>query len=204
MDNIYQRGQQEQDDLSKKEQMLLDVFSDNEESPMNDGSYLAQKWEEDDDRRDSDYVDPNWNGNEPAEVDELLRRIEEGEIPLDDAQQKGNYGEMKTDQYFRNQGYQRISRNTVTSLDDSTHQGIDGVYYNPNETPPFVVAEAKYGSGKLRMTESGKQMSKEWISERLCDAVGEEWKKQILEQGYQRYLFRVQQKGVCKCKELQD
>lgn len=122
MDNIYSRRQQKQDGLLEQEQIFSDGFSGNEEESMNDGSSLSQNWgqgrgfedsdfretDEDDDRRDSDYVDPYCNGDEPAEVVELLRRIEEGEIPLNDAQQKGNYGEMKMDEYFDKQGYQDI------------------------------------------------------------------------------------------------
>src|SRR5690625_7037636 len=32
--------------------------------------------------------------------------------------QKGNYGKMKMDDYFESQGYERISKTLVTSLDD--------------------------------------------------------------------------------------
>lgn len=88
--------------------------------------------------------------------------------------QKGNYGEMKMDSYYKQQGYERVSLDKVTGLDDVTHHGIDGVYYKPDGHPPYVISEAKYGSSKLGMTNDGKQMSSNWIDNRLDNAVGKE------------------------------
>ena len=53
---------------------------------------------------------------------------------------------MKMDSYYKQQGYERISLDQVTGLDDATHHGIDGVYYNPNGNPPYIIGEAKYGN----------------------------------------------------------
>ena len=86
--------------------------------------------------------------------------------------QKGNYGEMKMDDFFESKGYERISMDRVTDLDSPTHHGIDGVYYNPDGHPPYIIGEAKYGSSKLCSTLDGKQMSDNWIDKRLADAVG--------------------------------
>ena len=89
--------------------------------------------------------------------------------------QKGNYGEMKMDDLFESQGYERISTDRVTDLNQATHQGIDGVYYNPDGHPPYIIGEAKYGSSKLSTLADGTpQMSDKWIIDRLEDAVGEE------------------------------
>ena len=63
--------------------------------------------------------------------------------------QKGNYGEMKMDDLFESQGYERLSTDRVTDLNQATHQGIDGVYYNPDGHPPYIIGEAKYGSSKF-------------------------------------------------------
>lgn len=87
--------------------------------------------------------------------------------------QKGNYGEMKMDDFFESQGYKRISTDRVTDLNGTTHQGIDGVYYNPDGHPPFIIGEAKYGSSRLSDTLDGKQMSDNWVDKRLSDAVGQ-------------------------------
>jgi len=63
------------------------------------------------------------------------------------------------------------------------HQGIDGVYYNPNGKPPYVIGEAKYGTSKLSQTADGLQMSEDWIlgSNRLENAVGIDVADDILE-----------------------
>ncbi|MBZ2150883.1 hypothetical protein I6L84_05645 [Streptococcus gordonii] len=61
----------------------------------------------------------------------------------------------------------------TTEIDGATHLGIDGVYHNPNGHPPYIIAEAKYGSARLSYLKNPeiKQMSREWIGDRLKDAV---------------------------------
>ena len=105
---------------------------------------------------------------------DIIESVENGNTPLKNNMQKGNYGEMKMDAYYEGQGKTSISTDKVTDLNDATHHGIDGVYYNPQKNPPYVIAEAKYGSSKLGMTKDGKQMSDEWItgSNRLENALG--------------------------------
>ena len=113
-------------------------------------------------------------------VDDIIKGVENGDIPLSNNIQKGNYGEMKMDAYFESQGYERISLDRVTDLNTPTHQGIDGVYYNPDGHPPYIIGEAKYGSSKLGSTLDGKQMSDNWVDKRLVDAVGEEMADDIV------------------------
>ena len=87
----------------------------------------------------------------------------------------GNYGEMKTDQDLRTKGYERISTDMVTDIDQSGHQGIDGVYYKEDGAPEYLIVDSKYGSAQLNPnTKDGKQMSKEWINNRLDKDVGKE------------------------------
>lgn len=108
-------------------------------------------------------------------VDEIIKGVENGGIPLSNNIQKGNYGEMKMDAYFESQGYERISLARVTDLNTPTHQGIDGVYYNPDGHPPYIIGEAKYGSSRLSTLVDGTpQMSGKWIIDRLENAVGGE------------------------------
>ena len=88
----------------------------------------------------------------------------------------------------------------VTGLDDAGRQGIDGVYYNPNGHPPYIISEAKYNKAKLGNTLSdGKQMSERWIDGRLENAVGEERIAAIqdaMEFGdVQSHLFNIKQDG---------
>ena len=108
-------------------------------------------------------------------VDDIVKGVENGDVPLINNIQKGNYGEMKMDVYFKSQGYERISLDRVTDLNTPTHQGIDGVYYNPDGHPPYIIGEAKYGSSRLSILADGTpQMSDKWIIDRLENAVGEE------------------------------
>ena len=113
--------------------------------------------------------------NSTDSVEDIIKGIENGDIPLSNNIQKGNYGEMKMDAYFESQGYERISLGRVTDLNTPTHQGIDGVYYNPDGHPPYIIGEAKYGSSRLSTLADGTpQMSDKWIIDRLENAVGEE------------------------------
>ena len=107
-------------------------------------------------------------------VDNIIKGVENGDVPLSNNIQKANYGEMKMDAYFKSQGYERISLDRVTDLNTPMHQGIDGVYYNPDGHPPYIIGEAKYGSSKLSILADGTpQMSDKWIIDRLENAVGE-------------------------------
>lgn len=99
----------------------------------------------------------------------------EKEFDKKNTRETGNYGEMKTDQKLRELGYERISSDMVTDIDESGHQGLDGVYYNPNGKPKYIIVDSKYGSAQLNPeTKDGKQMSENWIDKRLDQAVGKE------------------------------
>ncbi|MCR6577766.1 hypothetical protein CINS5971_07900, partial [Campylobacter insulaenigrae] len=77
----------------------------------------------------------------------------------------GNYAEMQMDKYYKAKGYKRISLNKVQGLDDKIHHGVDGIYYNPNKNPKYIIAEAKFGTSKLNRNKKTKQMSNSWILE---------------------------------------
>ena len=118
--------------------------------------------------------------------------------------QKGNFGEMKMDDFFENQGYQRISTERVTDINAPTHQGIDGVYYKPGPPPKYVIGEAKYGTSKLStLTDGTKQMSDDWIGSigrnkvsRLEQSVGIDKADDILLEGYDRILTKIDCNGT--------
>ena len=103
-----------------------------------------------------------------------IKAVESGDKKIETSQEKGNYGEMKMDQDMREKGYERISKDMVTSIDDRGHQGIDGIYYNPNGNPQYIIADAKYGSAQLIDTQDGKQMSDSWVDKRLDESVGKD------------------------------
>ena len=111
---------------------------------------------------------------------------------------------MKMDAYFESQGYERISLDKVTDLNTPTHQGIDGVYYNPDGHPPYIIGEAKYGSSKLGTTRDGMQMSDTWIngSDRLVNAVGKDMADDILLEGYGKTLVNIAADGTMKATSL--
>ena len=83
-----------------------------------------------------------------------LDAVESGEKFFDcnNSHEVGNYGEMKTDQDLRTKGYDRISNEMVTDIDENGHQGLDGVYYNAE----------------------GKQMCDNWIDNRLDKDLGKD------------------------------
>lgn len=93
----------------------------------------------------------------------ILEEFPEGTIAQLSNLQKGNYGEMKMDIFYDELGYDRISLDRTTDLDAPARRGIDGVYYNPDGHPPYIIAEAKFGSARLSNTLDGKQMSDSWI-----------------------------------------
>lgn len=107
--------------------------------------------------------------------DKCIEDVESGDGELKSNQEKGNYGEMKVDKDLRDKGYERISDDMVTGLDDKTHQGIDGVYYKEGGEPEYIILDAKYGKSDLSETKDGtKQMSDKWIDDRLDSSVGKE------------------------------
>ena len=103
----------------------------------------------------------------------IISEVDDGTIELISNMRKGNYGEMTTDEIYRQLGYERISLDMTTEIDGATHHGIDGVYHNPNGHPPYIIAEAKYGGARLSYLKGGtKQMDSNWIGSRIDKAVG--------------------------------
>ena len=112
--------------------------------------------------------------------------------------------------YYRQFGYERISKDIVTGLDDAGRQGIDGVYYNPNGHPPYIISEAKYNKAKLSkgLADGTDQMDLRWIESRLEKAVGKELADEIRFQkvlgNVQNHLFNVKQNGNIIVNQLDD
>ncbi|OTX18484.1 hypothetical protein BK721_19435 [Bacillus thuringiensis serovar nigeriensis] len=114
----------------------------------------------------------------------VIESVESGEVALKTTKRKGNYGEMKMDDFFESQTYTRISDDRVLTLDQKIVKGIDGIYENSSPPPKYVIAEAKYNTAQLSNTKDGKQMSETWIdgSRRLESTVGEEMADKIREE----------------------
>lgn len=94
------------------------------------------------------------------------------------------------------QGYTRLGENRVTSLDTPTHHGIDGVYFKADGNPQYIIAEAKYGTGQLRKTQKGMQMSESWIESNLEKAVGTDIADEILSGDYASILTHTGKDGT--------
>lgn len=123
----------------------------------------------------------------------------------------GNYGEMIVDQDLRSKGYERLSNDMVTDIDETGHQGIDGVYYNPDGIPQYIIVDAKYGSAQLNPdTKDGKQMSENWIDKRLDQAVGKEkadeirMEKLLNPDNVGTYVAHVDKIGIVRYDKLDD
>jgi len=159
--------------------------------------------------------DPKW-----YKTEKCVRDIERNGLENLTPAQKGNYGEMKTDLFMRDRGYERVSKTQVTNLTEKAPQGIDGVYYNPNGNPKYIIAEAKCGyqnsagefMGKkaLSTPADGIEMSENWLfgnitgNNRLESAVGKKIADDIEEQGFETVLVHVNNKtGECSAYALE-
>lgn len=99
------------------------------------------------------------------------------------------------DSWARAQGWERVN-GPLTQLGDSLERGIDGIYRNPSPPPGFIVAETKFGSSQLSTLADGtRQMSDRWIEDRLEDALSPELFDEILLEGYDKALLRVDKFG---------
>ena len=156
-----------------------------------------------------DFANP---GKKQVSVKEIIKQVEKGKLKLTDNIQKGNYGEMKMDQYYEKKGYVRISQDRVMSLDEPVHQGLDGVYYNVDKQkgePTYIIAEAKYNQSKLGYTKyDGKQMSDQWIfrSKRLDDdvtkGIAKEIRKANAKADCEKQVVHVFPDGTVKVKKI--
>ncbi|MGT2711350.1 hypothetical protein [Streptococcus oriscaviae] len=148
--------------------------------------------------------------DEIAQQQTELVKVRNGEANLSTSMRKGNYGEIVQDEYYRQMGYERISKDIVTSLDSPSHKGIDGVCYNPDGHPPYIISEAKYNTATLGKAKDGKQMSRLWIDNRLDKAVNEEHATNIRKSLFigdgnvQSNLFNVKENGNIIINQLDD
>ena len=153
---------------SKQRKLTIDDISfETSEEPITVYNFKVEDYH-------SYYISGKYIFVHNADCAQIIQDVESGKTELKTTKEKGNYGEMKMDQELRDRGYTRISTDTVESLDSPIHQGIDGIYYNKNGTPQYIIGEAKYGTSRLGMTNDGPQMGSDWIrgSNRLSNALG--------------------------------
>ncbi|MGG0538756.1 T7SS effector LXG polymorphic toxin [Priestia aryabhattai] len=142
----------------------------------------------------------------------VIQSVESGEVVLKTTKHKGNYGEIKMDDFFESQTYTRISDDRVLTLNQKIVKGIDGVYENASPPPKYVIAEAKYNTSRLGKTNDGKQMSEDWIlgSERLDSTLSKEKADEIVTEmllnpkNVQRIVIQVMPNGKVVKKILEE
>ena len=124
-------------------------------------------------------------------VQNVLNDTDWFELDLfDNTIRKGNFGEIVTDVDLYELGYEPLHVR-VDYIDQPLNQGIDGIFKNP-QTGEYNIVETKFGqSGLSTLVDGTKQMSEEWIEDRLIQEVGEEIAEEILENGYTSVLSKV-------------
>lgn len=128
-------------------------------------------------------------------ADDSGSAAEEEKPDLSTNAKKGVFGEAKADAYMKQKGFKKLNGPDVQVGDAPRGQGIDGVYENLNPPPKYVIGEAKFGSSQLGKTQDGMQMSENWVDNRLSKAVGRRTAADILDEGYDRVLLKVDEGG---------
>ncbi len=132
----------------------------------------------------------------------IVADVESGKLKLTTSAQKGNYGEMKADIAWIESGKKPLHER-VTDLNAPTKKGIDHVYLDPGPPPINYIVESKFGSSRLStLVDKTRQMSKEWIEDRLIGAVGKKKAIGIIKEGYTSVLAKVKPDGTISYKLL--
>ena len=124
---------------------------------------------------------------------------------------QSNFGEILTDQQMSDLGLERVSLDSVTDIDQVIQQGIDGVFFNPNGHPPYIITESKFrtnvpismsdsSTGLSTLADGTRQMSEAWIegidANRLAKAVGVDVADEIIMNGYASWLVNIDPIGT--------
>lgn len=129
-------------------------------------------------------------------ADDAEAAAEEEKPDLSSNAKKGVFGEAKADAFMKQKGFKKLNGPDVQVGDAPRGTGIDGVYENLKPPPKYVIGEAKFGSSQLGKTQDGMQMSENWIENRLNKAVGRRQAADILDEGYDRVLLKVDENGA--------
>jgi len=136
-------------------------------------------------------------------IDDVLN----GDIDLSTSNRKGNFGEMVADKDMVDNGFDPLHQR-LTDIDGG-HNGIDGVFGNPNPPPDYIIVESKYGSAGIQPanpdTGLPRQMSDDWIDGRLEDVVGEDLADEMItNRNYERVQAKVDESGNVKYSRIGD
>jgi len=109
----------------------------------------------------------------------------------------GRWGEVEADRYAASQRWERIDGSPTKMTDDFTGRNrIDAIYKDPGPPPRIIVSDAKALGSKLS-TPKGKpkQMSREWIEARFKNSNLSRENLELLEDGYQSVVLKVDKNG---------
>jgi hypothetical protein len=117
---------------------------------------------------------------------------------------KGAWGEIATDSYLTEKGFQPLHLRKTALTDGWGETGIDGIFKKDGQ---YYIIEAKYtGYSTLNTTIDGKQLSNTWIegSSRLENAVDDVIAADIIDKGYRKIWAKVAPDGTITFKEATD
>ena len=117
---------------------------------------------------------------------------------------KGAWGEMASDAFLTEKGFQPLHPRKSALTDGWGETGIDGIFKKNGQ---YYIVEAKYtGSATLNVSNDGKQLSKTWIegSNRLENAVGSTVASEIKLLGYKKIWAKTAPDGTIVFKEATD
>lgn len=125
----------------------------------------------------------------------IIDQVRTGQIKLLNNKRKGNYGEMTTDVEMVDKGW-TPEHQRITDIDAPNAHGIDHVFSKPGPPTITLVVDSKFGTSKLSTLANGtRQMSDRWIRDRLADEVGLEEAAEIVMNGYNALLAKVNADG---------
>lgn len=154
--------------------------------------------------QDKDYRIPEFDGKyyfHDGRTDTLTEEIKRQFPKINEAQinkLKGDIAENLMDTYFLKNGWKKLEGEVGCN-------GIDGLYVKfdkEGNITQVMVVESKYGTSQLGKTQSGTQMSKEWLLKKLDDLIQKnpdnphykQIKEKIQNDDYRARLFRVDEK----------
>lgn len=123
--------------------------------------------------QDKDYRIPEFDGKyyfHDGRTDTLTEEIKRQFPKINEAQinkLKGDIAENLMDAYFLKNGWKKLEV-------EVGRNGIDGLYVKfdkEGNITQVMVVESKYGTSQLGETQSGTQMSKEWLLKKLDDLI---------------------------------
>ncbi|MDH3663770.1 MAG: hypothetical protein OEU92_27785, partial [Alphaproteobacteria bacterium] len=111
--------------------------------------------------------------------------------------QLGRWGEAQADQHAASKGWEKVNGDPTHMDSDFTgpHR-LDGVYRDPGPPERIIVGDAKVLDSPQSETQSGRQMSDDWIQDRVDTTdLPRDVRRRIRRGDYESVILRVDKKG---------